>query len=218
MKPVYCEQPTFSGFFEPVNTLTNLIFIIAAIYLFISLKRRNQLDSKAIYLTIVLICIGLGSASWHVYRSTLTFICDSLPIAIFVASFLWFYLALTVKKIIYRILFFIGFFLFIVGLSILFKQYDNSDAIGNGGLKYLAAIGYFGLLQVYNMYHKRELIAKSLLTVLLFVISFIFRQTDLVFCDKIVFGTHFLWHIFIAVVLYMFVRLLYPGKLKEIVV
>ncbi|ALO17354.1 hypothetical protein L21SP5_03759 [Salinivirga cyanobacteriivorans] len=56
--PIYCEQPIYQAFFEPINTITNLAFMIAGIVLFIQLKRRNVLNIKGIYFSALLVIVG----------------------------------------------------------------------------------------------------------------------------------------------------------------
>lgn len=60
-QPVYCEQPIYETFLEPLNTITNLAFMVAGVLLLMELRRRHILDAKGVYFTTLLIVIGVGS-------------------------------------------------------------------------------------------------------------------------------------------------------------
>jgi hypothetical protein len=214
--PVYCEQPIYQAFFEPINTITNLAFMIAGIVLFIQLKKRNILDVKGIYFSALLVIVGLGSFIWHLYRTDLTVMLDSIPIALFVLSYLFFYILQMTKNWFLRIGLFLSFFGYMILLTKALSGLDNQWLLTNGGMQYLVALSFFVVLQIFNRYWYPGLIKPSFIVVLLFALSIFFRQTDLLVCEYIGFGTHFMWHILNGVVLYSFVRLLYlPSFAKK---
>ena len=212
--PVYCEQPVFSGFFEPFNTITNIFFIIAGILLIYQLKKSNKIDAKAIYLSTLLIIIGIGSFAWHLYRKDFTLLIDSIPIGIFILSYLYFYLTITTEKLYLRITIYLGFYIYTILLSYLLKNLTNTIVFGNGGLGYIIAISYFILLQAYNYFKFREIVKKSLIISFILLTSILLRQLDLSICNTIAIGTHFIWHTLNSIVLYLFVKLLYFQKFQ----
>jgi len=208
--PVYCEQPVFDGLFEPLNTLTNLAFVIAGIMVFLKLRKGKMLDFKGKWFSLLLVIIGFGSLAWHLARYDVTLIIDSLPIGIFILSYLYFYLRVTVHSFWLRILFLAGLPLFILLFAWVLKPFVDSLLLSNGGMGYLAALAYFAILQMYNFILRNGFAWKSLYVVFLFFISICFRQYDLYFCEATGgMGTHFIWHILNAVVLYRFSLLLY---------
>jgi len=210
--PVYCEQTLQSGFFEPINTITNSAFIIAGFFMIFQLKKTGIIDFKGWFLSSILIIIGLGSLAWHLYRNNATLWADSLPIAIFVLTYLFFYLKFTTKKSWHRILLFISFFIYTPVLSI-FLDIFEIGIFDNGGASYFSAITYLLLVQIYNYYNERDVIKKSLIIIGLFLLSLFFRQIDLYVCEYTGFGTHFIWHILNALTLYLMIRLLYHKKI-----
>ena len=207
--PVYCEQAQINNFFEPWNTITNLAFIFSGILLFIQFRKRNQLDFKGIYFSSLLIIIGIGSFIWHLYRNNLTLTADSIPIALFVLSYLFFYLKFITKKPRHLILLFLGFFIYTPILTMLLNS-KSIYILENGGAGYFSAISYFFVLQIYNIFHRKAIIKSSIIIGIVFLISLGFRQIDMTVCEHISFGTHFIWHILNALSLYFFVKLLYP--------
>ena len=210
--PVYCEQALSSGVFEPINTLTNLFFMVAGILLFVRLKKKGLLDLKGIWFSCLLFFIGVGSFAWHFQRTDFTLMADSIPIGLFILSYLYFYLVRATYKLLYRLLLFFGFFIYTPLMIRLFNEFATTGFFDNGGLSYTIALSYFLILQIYTYFFKPELLKKSLIIVVLFFTSIVFRQIDWRLCELIGFGTHFIWHIFNSIVLFLFVNLLYFTK------
>jgi hypothetical protein len=214
--PIYCEQPIYQAFFEPINTITNLAFMIAGVILFTQLKKKNLLDIKGIYFSSLLIVIGLGSFAWHLYRSDVTVMLDSIPIAVFVLTYLFFYIMQMNKNWVLRIGLFLSFFGYVIFLTKVLSEIENYWLLTNGGMQYIVALSFFVVLQIFNRNWNPALIKPSFIVVLLFAFSIFFRQTDLLVCEYIGFGTHFMWHILNGVVLYLFVRMLYISVLIDV--
>jgi len=206
--PVYCEQPLFQHFFEPLNTLTNLFFVLAGIILIFQLKKAKALTLPAIWLSSLLIIIGIGSLLWHLYRSDFTLLIDLIPIALFIFSYLVAYVLKVTHQVLFRILLIAGFFIYAPLITILVNRL-SLDFLGNGGAPYLVSISYLAVIQLFNLWKKVPVIRQSLVIVIVFFLSLLFRQLDMVLCDQIHFGTHFIWHILNAVTLYLMIRLLY---------
>ena len=213
--PVYCEQMIFGDYFEPVNTITNLAFIIASLLAFFNLKRKGNLEFRSVLLLFILFLIGIGSLLWHLYRSDVTVMMDSIPIMVFILSYLFIYSFHITNKLLHRLLIICGFFVFLPLMSILltkFFVYFQENRIS----MYLLPISYFLILQIYNRYYKVPVIKRSLIAIFIFLISLFFRQIDLFVCEKISIGTHFIWHILNSIVLYKMIMLLYPKLNVEI--
>ncbi len=213
--PIYCEQAAFSGIFEPLNGITNFAFIIAGILLLLRLRKKSIQSLAARTLAVMLICVGIGSLAWHTYRNDFTFWIDTIPIYLFVVYYLWVYVSHSAQKLPLRILFFLGFFIYTPVLIYLFRDLQDTKVLGNGSLEYISAISYFAVLQLYNQFNRKELVRPSFIVVFLFMVSLVFRQLDLISCDAFGFGTHFMWHIFNAIVLYSFVHILYLHNIKK---
>ncbi len=209
--PIYTEQPAIDGLFEPVNTLTNLFFIAAGIYLLVWLGKRKQLDQKGAYLSSVLILIGIGSFAWHFYRANTTLMMDSIPIGVFVLSYLFFYLKHVQKRMLWVIVLFIGFFVYTPVFTYLLMTFLE-HVFGSGGAEYFAAISYFMVLQIINSVNNVSVIKKSMIIAGVFCLSLFFRQIDLHAAGIISFGTHFLRHTLNALTLFLMVRLLYTTE------
>jgi hypothetical protein len=205
--PIYCELPFNNVIFEPLNTITNLFFIFAGIILWNELKSQNKLDNKGMYFSILIITIGVGSLAWHLYRHSSTLLFDSIPIGIFVLTYLFFYLRKIVKKISTLILLYFGFFVYSFLISFLITKYISG--LEGAGTFYFVAISYFFVLQIYNWANKIPIIRSSVIATMVFMLSLLLRQIDLLICSKITIGTHFLWHTLNALTLYLLVKILY---------
>lgn len=206
--PIYCEQPLFDQYFEPLNTVSNLFFMVAGIWLLAHHKQESSKSWQVIYLSIMLIFIGMGSFAWHLIRNDFTLLIDSVPIALFVFPYLWFYLNRRGYSFMETLFLFSGIFLYIPLLSKFGDGLHQTHWLGNGGLEYMLTISYFGLIQIYHFLRRRKFDTKSFMIISLFTVSLFFRQIDLWSCENLGFGTHFIWHFFNATVLYLFVRLL----------
>lgn len=75
----YCERLGPGLWAEPVNALTNLAFIVAALVLWPG--RTDRTDAA---LVAILFVIGIGSGAFHTFANPLTGMMDVLPIAAFV--------------------------------------------------------------------------------------------------------------------------------------
>ncbi|MDX1957422.1 MAG: hypothetical protein SFU98_02560 [Leptospiraceae bacterium] len=176
---MYCEKPFTGEYFEVTNSISNIFFLISAFLLY----RRFRLESENFffkhYYSILITIIGLGSFSWHFYRIKITLALDSIPILIFVLSFLFHYTRkisthLT-KQFLFLGLFFPYVFLFfkISQISILFKAKSEG---------YFIAMSYLLILQIYNYYHNKWLVSNSLKIFFLFNLSIFFRELDTWIC------------------------------------
>ncbi|WP_101068800.1 ceramidase domain-containing protein [Roseovarius salinarum] len=83
----YCERLTPALWAEPVNALTNLAFVVAAVVVW---RRLNGADTGlARVLAVVLALIGLGSFLFHTVARAWAGLADVVPIAAFVTLYLY---------------------------------------------------------------------------------------------------------------------------------
>lgn len=83
----YCERIDASFWAEPVNALTNLAFVIAAVVIANALVRDGQAVRKAwdLWLLAGLIAaIGVGSFLWHTLATPWSGLADVIPILLFI--------------------------------------------------------------------------------------------------------------------------------------
>jgi Ceramidase len=83
---LYCERTAVGLLGEPLNTLSNIAFIVAAWLCFREWKRRGDGDKTTLWLIMLVVVIGLGSAAFHAMPNRITLLMDVVPIGIFVLS------------------------------------------------------------------------------------------------------------------------------------
>ncbi len=81
----YCERTDFSYWSEPLNAITNLAFIIAAIIMW----RRIAGLPAARFLCVILFCIGVGSYLFHTHATQWAALADVAPIGLFILTYLF---------------------------------------------------------------------------------------------------------------------------------
>jgi hypothetical protein len=195
----YCERigPGFWG--EPLNSLSNLAFLFAAVLLWF-LARRTHLTLVALPVLVALIFVG--SAAFHTTATPWGGALDSG----FIAVFLLYYIALFAHlfwNLPWRHAWLAApAFLLCTALVTLIASLI--DFTGPG--MYLAAL--LGLAVLAASLHRRHDPAwrAFALAALVFAISLTFRTIDDPICSTFPAGTHFLWHLLNASTLYLVSR------------
>lgn len=205
----YCERIS-QGAGEPLNFVTNAFFVFAA---YLSWKKSKDslkyltISDRLVLqaLMILIVFVGVGSATWHYLAERWSMWLDVIPIFLFIILFLIFHL-----KRIFELPWFgvfggcLGYF----GAHFLFLQIFGREFL-NGSVSYLAAwvslllISYFSFKVGFIDLGKKYLISS-----VVFTTSLIFRSVDQQICEIFPWGTHFLWHIFNAWLLYLLLRAL----------
>lgn len=210
LKPldIYCERLGPGLWAEPLNALTNLAFVAAALLLRRRLADARPADageSTHLSLLVVLIfCIGLGSALFHTTARVWSAYADML----FIALFIYAYFAHFLRRVLGfgwggSIVGLALFWLFAAGLerqlrAALAAEWLNGSEGYVAPLLALAAIG--GYLRREPAGGGTTLAASGVLCLSLFL-----RTIDARLCDSFPLGTHFLWHLLNALTLYLVV-------------
>lgn len=199
---LYCERTSPGFWAEPVNALTNLSFVLAAIAI-MGLMRRDGIraSAPAVFLTANMACIGIGSFLFHTLANRWTMFADVLPIFIYQMAFLVLYArnigGLAPSRVAALVLVYV---LVSVGFATLPSAWVNGSLAYGGALVFIAAIGIY-----HRAAGKREPLI-LLLAVFVFVVSLSFRSLDMALCETATLGTHFLWHLLNGLVLYLTTR------------
>jgi len=82
----YCERTDPSYWSEPVNAVTNAMFVIAAAYCW----PRTRGDVGARLLCVILALIGIGSYLFHTHAQVWALMADVIPIQAFILVYLYF--------------------------------------------------------------------------------------------------------------------------------
>jgi hypothetical protein len=197
---LYCERTDPSFWAEPINAFTNGAFLIAAALAFALWSRRGDRDSATLSLIIVTALIGIGSFAFHTLATKGAVLLDVIPIALFVYGYLFLALRRFLRlQLLAAIGIMLAFIVVSEGLS--FAVPPN---FLNGSTDYLpplAALITVGILTGPNGVGSSILLAAAV-----FLISLVFRTIDRAVCGGFPIGTHFIWHLLNAVVLYILLR------------
>ncbi|MGV1013768.1 MAG: ceramidase domain-containing protein [Methyloceanibacter sp.] len=222
---IYCERGTDGALWaEPINAVTNVAFLIAALGgLLLLLRRPAEQRGADHYLLVALVfIIGLGSLAFHMFADRGTSLADIVPIGLFMLV----YLGFALNRFLgvppgWTVLLVIAFAA-IVAVALQVRCWDGamgfpgSDIEGvrpclNGSLAYvlalLALIGV-GLLLTGRNHPAAPWI---LWAAAVFTISITLRSLDMALCEETVIagrkiGTHFAWHLLNALTLFLLLR------------
>jgi hypothetical protein len=197
---LYCERVDASFWAEPVNALTNLAFLVAAAAAYAAWRRSEARDPFGLALIGVTVAIGVGSFAFHTLATRGAVWLDVIPIAIFVYGYFLFALLRIFQLA-------AGPALAIVAIFALASQgvsYVLPAGALNGSGEYLpplAALMVVGL-SVRAIDQRRLILSAGAI----FTCSLFLRMIDRQACVLFPLGTHFLWHLLNAVVLYLLLR------------
>jgi hypothetical protein len=197
---IYCERTGPEFWSEPANAVTNLAFLIAAAAL-VRLLCRDAGENRAIgwFLTGMIAVIGIGSGLFHTFAQRWAALADVIPIAIFILAYTWFALRR-----------FVGlprWACWAGPAAVLGIAAAVPALTGFRGGSYIAALIAMTAIGGWLVAVPRHPAGRALLAAAaVFVVSLTFRTIDEPLCGDFPLGTHFMWHILNAIVLYLVAR------------
>ena len=206
--PIYCETGHPWLFMaEPVNTISNLV-IIAFGFAALAMVRRH-VEHRAAgpwVLTGLLLATGFGSLAWHALRTRMALTFDVLPGLFFFTTFVFLWMR-TLHGIAAAIVSILALIAVGAGMSFLFRGMPTN--LGPF-IPFFVSIFLVGTAFVYLTYRKHgaAIAGAGGATLLFAVTAATFRSIDLMTCETIPFGVHFLWHVFLSTAAYSGIRLL----------
>lgn len=185
----YCERVAPGLWGEPLNSLSNLAFLVAAVLVW-----RLAAGNRTGRLLAVLIgLVFAASTVFHLVATRWAAVADSTAILVFV--------------LVYAVLFprvFFGWRLSWLAAPA-FLALTVVTALLGGGLYLSAVIGLFVFAALLafarDTYWTHYAVAGAV-----FALSLSLRTLDRVVCDYVPVGTHFLWHLLNGLVLYLVSR------------
>lgn len=198
----YCERgPSTALDGEPINALTNIAFLISAAgasYLYDRVpdaEPKGQLRAL-IYLVAL---VGLGSLLFHTVATRWAEWADVIPIMLFLSLYLWvafthFFVMQAWTRIVVIAV--------VVGATFYAEAEIPGDVLWGGALyaPILTALVVIGAVLL-----RQQPVAGGgvIAATAVFLVSIIARSLDQQVCDSFPTGTHFLWHMCNAIVLYI---------------
>ena len=192
----YCERTGPEYWSEPVNALTNLAFLLAALVMARRLRGPGLATGRV--LAGVLFVIGLGSWLFHTHANGLTGLMDVLPILTFILIYVF---AATRDYLGARpwvaALVTAGFIPYAAVTVPLFAQVPGLGSSASYAPVPVLILAYAVLLR-----NRLPRVARGLaIGAGLLTLSLTFRTLDQTSCAVLPIGTHFMWHILNATML-----------------
>ena len=198
---IYCERLDIGIWAEPINAVTNVAFILAAIIMW--LRCKNLVEGKI--LSFLLFSIGCGSFLFHTYAQTWAALLDVSAILIFILTYI--FVANRRFLVWSKMVSLIGVILFFPYQLLLVSILSNIQFFGSSVQYIPVAILIFiysGLLRKSEPNLSRGLFIGAAILCL----SIISRTVDEPLCSILSVGTHFVWHILNAIMLSWMIEIL----------
>jgi Ceramidase len=199
----YCERTGPGLWDEPLNAVTNLAFIMAGSLALRLWRTRPGLNVRngwdLLLLIALLFAIGIGSTLWHTFATRWAEAADTIPILLFINVFLLAFLVRLAGLRWLGTLFFFALFQFVNRwVASAFPR----DLL-NGSIFYGPTWATLLVMTIVLAARKHPAARDFALATGVFTVSLIFRTIDEAICPAVPTGTHFLWHVCNAIVLYL---------------
>ena len=190
----YCERIDASFWSEPLNAVTNAVFLMAAIWVL----RREELNNTARALAFLLGMIGIASFLFHSVATAWAGALDVLFILLFTLLYIFVatedFLGLPRRSALVVTLGYFPFSVVVDWLTLPLSVLGSTRIY----IPILILITLYSLI----LYKKFPYLSRGLaMGALLLTISMFARSVDLPLCETIPTGTHFLWHVINAIML-----------------
>lgn len=210
---MYCERDTAGWFAEPLNTVSGLAFFISAWQAWRQLERARLREQWDLHLLAGLIgLVGLASMLWHASGIGWLHWFDAAAVAAFVLAY-WQVFLVRVSQLGWAGLA-IGWLLTGAGLALFYlflPQLFLGSTLVYAPLLLLLLAGIVMSARVDRRLARDLLLASGLL-----LLALVVRAADLLLCDWVIVGTHWLWHLLTAGLLFVLVDgMIRHARLRE---
>ena len=195
----YCERTGPGLWEEPLNTLSNIGFLVAAWAIW-RLARRARSGTAGTTRGLVTLCaaVGAGSTVFHMTAEVWSRTLDIGLILAFELVFFWRYLRAALGVSPGAAAGVLMAFAAVVGYSLRF-----SDLL-HGSLMYVPAVAGIAALGAVDRKGAPDLLAAAGVL----AVALVFRTIDTPACPMWPTGTHAIWHLLVPVVMFLSVRAL----------
>jgi hypothetical protein len=211
----FCERMDSGLWAEPLNAVSNAAFLVAAGFAYALWRRTVPRDLPVLILILLVFAVGIGSFLFHTFALRWAWFADVVPIGLFIAGYLVLALVRNLGLgLATAIVWLVAFEAVVVTFTLALPPDFINRAVPY--LPALAALWLIGFLLRWratgaddagrsSQQAKRDRATARafFLAAGLFTLSLLFRIVDLEFCSALPSGTHFLWHILNALVLYV---------------
>jgi hypothetical protein len=200
MMDAYCERVGPGLLAEPLNAVSNVSFLLAALAAWVLATRTGTLSAEVRVLIALAASVGIGSILWHTYPVMLTLILDIVPILIFISWFIWLFTRnlmglRSLSAAACAAAFVLGTFLALPYSGVL-----------HGAIVYVPGLMVTLVLGVFQAREQSVARFTLLAAAGVYLAALFFRTIDNEVCPVLPIGTHFLWHLLIGLVTYLAMR------------
>lgn len=221
---LYCERGTDGApWAEPINAISNAGFFLAALIFWqLVLWRPKEQRSPDHYLFVALVfAICAGSVAFHVYADRVTELADVIPIGLFMLVYLGFAMNRFLNVPPGWTVFLAAIFAGLVAGAMRIHCWDGGIGFAggapdakvclNGSVGYLPALAALIVVGMLLAERRHKAAPYVLAATVIFAGSILLRSLDMSFCQRVVIdgrpvGTHFVWHLLNAFVLFLLMR------------
>ncbi|WP_327009952.1 hypothetical protein OHA72_23590 [Dactylosporangium sp. NBC_01737] len=199
----YCERTAPGLWNEPANAVSNLAFLIAAAALIRLLAAGDRRAPVSVWLLPVLLgVVGVCSLSFHTFATTATAALDTLSILAFILTavvvlvhWMWRWRWAWPAAPAYLVA--------ALGVNAALLTAGGERATVGGHLPALLGLLGFGAAIRYTARDAAGAARRLLVAAVVFAVSLTLRTVDGPWCGGFPLGTHFLWHVLNAAVLFL---------------
>ncbi len=198
----YCERCGPGLLDEPINAVSNVVFLVAAWAAWRAGARQRVLTPGLWSLIGLSVAVGIGSGLWHTFATRWAMLLDIVPIMLFQFTGLWLYgrhAAHLPVAVVGAAL--AGY----IGIGFWLSEYKEWL---NGALVYAPAVALSWAVGLHHAACGRQLRFGLVWAAATFCLALVCRSIDLLVCRQFPVGTHFLWHVFNGLVVYLTMRVL----------
>ncbi len=197
---IYCERTEPGLWSEPLNAVTNLAFVFAAWLCWKHYAHKGpDFDRSGAFLMILVGLLGIGSGLFHTFATHWAMLADVIPIIVLIHGFLFFALRRFFDLNVWISL---GAVIAFFGLATSVRVSVPVEVL-NGSAGYIPPFAALTAMGAAMAIKKHPGADYMLLAAAVFAVSLTFRTIDMKFCGAIPIGTHFLWHTFNGLSLYL---------------
>lgn len=199
----YCERGSQAFWAEPVNALSNVSFVVAAWAIWRLLRSHSALPRSIGFMAPLATLIGIGSFLFHTLATRWAQVLDVAPIGLFVLCYLasylrWFY-GLSWRWCLSGVAAFIGG----AGIFIVLLGGHVPNRSGTYVPVLLLILGLTAVLRFSREAGRARRWKEMATAALVFAVALLARTIDASVCGTYTLGTHFLWHTFDGLLVYV---------------
>lgn len=206
----YCERVADGLWGEPFNALSNLGFLLAAWFAGQAYRRQAGLSGREWDFWVLigtLVAIGVGSGLWHIYARSWALWADRVPIMLFVNLYLLSGLFRLVRVPVWLgVVIFGGYHV----LNQIVARTVEPDFL-NASVYYFPSWVFLAGITTALLVRRQAGSHLLVIGLVLFSVSLGFRSADQALCPVLPIGTHFIWHLINALMLFVLLLALFTG-------